>query len=101
MAALTEHLKFQQNIDNYTPEITVDQYARRCALLLLGHLMMFDTSRCSIRLVYLGFLENITRAGKCSWGSAALVNLYRELCTTSKANISTIARALSQVIVNF
>ncbi|KAL8548950.1 hypothetical protein ACS0TY_008006 [Phlomoides rotata] len=95
LSSLGDRLKHIPDIDIDTPQEAVDQYARGCALLLLGGLMMPDSSRCSISLLYLGFLENVTRAGTYSWGSAVLTDLYRELYTASHADKNTIAGALS------
>ncbi|KAL8547823.1 hypothetical protein ACS0TY_007234 [Phlomoides rotata] len=95
LSALSDRLKHRPDIDMNTPQDVVDQYARGCALILLGGLMMPNSSRCSVSLLYLQFLENVTKAGEYSWGSAVLAVLYRELCTTSQAEKTTIAGALS------
>ncbi|KAL8470402.1 hypothetical protein ACS0TY_033036 [Phlomoides rotata] len=95
LSSLSERLQHMPAIDIDTPQEAVDQYARGCALLLLGCLMMPDSNRCSVSLLYLGFIENVARAGTYSWGSAVLADLYRELCTASQADKSTIVGALS------
>ncbi|KAL8545210.1 hypothetical protein ACS0TY_005412 [Phlomoides rotata] len=100
LSSLSERLQHMPAIDIDTPQEAVDQYARGCALLLLGCLMMPDSNRCSVSLLYLGFIENVARAGTYSWGSAVLADLYRELCTASQADKSTIAGALSLLQVN-
>ncbi|KAL8493147.1 hypothetical protein ACS0TY_024385 [Phlomoides rotata] len=99
LSSLSDRLKHMPNIDIDTPQEAVDQYARGCALLLFGGLMMPDSNRCFISLLYLGFL-NVTTAGTYSWGSAVLADLYRELCTTSQADKNTIVGALSLLQVN-
>ncbi|KAL8542879.1 hypothetical protein ACS0TY_003677 [Phlomoides rotata] len=86
LSSLSDRLKHIPDIDIDTPQEAVDQYARGCALLLLGGLMMPDSNRCSVSLLYLGFLENVTRAGTYSWESVVLADLYRELCTASQVD---------------
>ncbi|KAL8521152.1 hypothetical protein ACS0TY_011631 [Phlomoides rotata] len=100
LSSLSDRLKHMPYIDIDTPQEAVDQYARGCALLLLGGLMMPDSNRCLVSLLYLGFLENVTRAGTYSRWSAVLAYLYRELCTASQADKNTIPGALSLLQVN-
>ncbi|KAL8550857.1 hypothetical protein ACS0TY_000076 [Phlomoides rotata] len=96
MSALSERLvHIPEEIDEETPQENVDQYARGCALLLLGGLMMPNSSRCAVSLLYLTFLEDVTTAGGDSWGSAVLADLYRELCTASQYGAKMIAGAMS------
>ncbi|KAL8513688.1 hypothetical protein ACS0TY_012978 [Phlomoides rotata] len=96
MSALSEHLvHIPVAIDEETPQENVDQYARGCALLLLGGLMMSNSSHSAVSLLYLTFLEDVTTAGEYSWGSAVLADLYRELCTASQPGAKMIAGAMS------
>ncbi|KAL8480090.1 hypothetical protein ACS0TY_026863 [Phlomoides rotata] len=101
ISALSEHLvHIPEEIDEETPQENVDQYARGCALLLLGGLMMPNSSRCAVSLLYLTFLDDVTTAGGYSWGSAVLADLYRELCTASQYGAKMIAGAMSLLQVN-
>ncbi|KAL8471801.1 hypothetical protein ACS0TY_029143 [Phlomoides rotata] len=72
MSALRERMLHMPAIHDQSPQEDVDKYARGCALLLLGGLMMPDTSRCAVSLIYLTFLEDVTTTGAYSWGSAVL-----------------------------
>ncbi|KAL8467064.1 hypothetical protein ACS0TY_035955 [Phlomoides rotata] len=95
MSALRERMLHMPAIHDQSPQEDVDKYARGYALLLLGGLMMPDTSRCAVSLIYLTFLEDVTTAGAYSWGSAVLARLYRELCTASQSGAKSIAGAMS------
>ncbi|KAL8489494.1 hypothetical protein ACS0TY_025406 [Phlomoides rotata] len=95
MSALRERMLHMPAIHDQTPQEDVDKYARGCALLLLGTLMMPDTSRCAVSLLYLHFLEDVTTAHNYSWGSAVLARLYRELCTASQSGAKPIGGAMS------
>ncbi|KAL8531107.1 hypothetical protein ACS0TY_007934 [Phlomoides rotata] len=95
MSALRERMVHMPAIDDQTPQEDVDQYARGCALLLLGGLLMPDSSHCAVSLIYLTFLEDVTTRGAYSWGSAMLANLYRELCTASQSGAKMIAGVMS------
>ncbi|KAL8542664.1 hypothetical protein ACS0TY_003519 [Phlomoides rotata] len=95
MSALRERMLHMPAIHDQTPQEDVDKYARGCALLLLGSLMMPDTSRCAVSLMYLHFLEDVTTAHRYSWGSAVLARLYREICTASQSGAKTIGGAMS------
>ncbi|KAL8531921.1 hypothetical protein ACS0TY_008504 [Phlomoides rotata] len=55
---------------------------------------MPDSSRCSVSLLYLHFLEDVARARTYSWGSAVLTEVYRELCTSPQADKNSNAGAL-------
>ncbi|KAL8509938.1 hypothetical protein ACS0TY_016959 [Phlomoides rotata] len=94
MSALKGHLENLVITDD-TPQMIVDQYARGCALLLIGGLMMPDSSRNTVALLYLQFLENVEEAGRYSWASAVLAFLYRELCTASDPEKNVIGGALT------
>ncbi|KAL8493939.1 hypothetical protein ACS0TY_024917 [Phlomoides rotata] len=100
MSALRERMLHMPAIHDQTPQEDVDKYARGCALLLLGTLMMPDTSRCAVSLLYLHFLEDVTTAHNYSWGSAVLARLYRELCTATQSGAKPIGGAMSLLQVN-
>lgn len=99
VSALKGHLENLVITDD-TPQTIVDQYARGCALLLIGGLMMPDSSRNTVSLLYLQFLENVEEAGRYSWASAVLAFLYHELCTASDPEKSVIGGALTILQVN-
>ncbi|KAK6152879.1 hypothetical protein DH2020_012518 [Rehmannia glutinosa] len=72
-------------ITNWTPHVAVDQYAKGCALILLGSLMMPDSSGNGVSLLYMQLLQDVRAAGAYSWGSVVLSFLYRELWVASEA----------------
>ncbi|KAK4407751.1 Serine/threonine-protein phosphatase 7 long form [Sesamum angolense] len=76
-----------------TPHLTVVQYARAVALLLLGGTMCPDSSENLVSLLYLAKLEDIVAARNYSWGSAVLAFLYRELCNASEKGKAAIGGA--------
>ncbi|KAL0426136.1 UNVERIFIED_CONTAM: protein MAINTENANCE OF MERISTEMS [Sesamum radiatum] len=80
-----------------TPHLTVVQYARAVALLLLGGTMCPDSSGNLVSLLYLAKLEDIVAARNYSWGSAVLAFLYRELCNASEKGKAAIGGALQLV----
>ncbi|KAL0336221.1 UNVERIFIED_CONTAM: protein MAINTENANCE OF MERISTEMS [Sesamum radiatum] len=80
-----------------TPHLTVVQYARAVALLLLGGTMCPDSSENLVSLLYLAKLEDIVAARNYSWGSAVLAFLYRELCNASEKGKAAIGGALQLV----
>ncbi|KAL0381569.1 UNVERIFIED_CONTAM: protein MAINTENANCE OF MERISTEMS [Sesamum angustifolium] len=82
-----------------TPHLTVVQYARAVALLLLGGTMCPDSSGNLVSLLYLAKLEDIAAARNYSWGSAVLAFLYRELCNASEKGKAAIGGALQLVQV--
>ncbi|KAK4407574.1 hypothetical protein Sango_0338400 [Sesamum angolense] len=81
--AIIEHIS-HVHITPDTPHLTVVQYARAVALLLLGGTMCPDSSGNLVSLLYLAKLEDIVAARNYSWGSAVLAFLYRELCNAAK-----------------
>ncbi|KAK4407957.1 protein MAINTENANCE OF MERISTEMS [Sesamum angolense] len=81
--AIIEHIS-HVHITPDTPHLTVIQYARAVALLLLGGTMCPDSSGNLVSLLYLAKLEDIVAARNYSWGSAVLAFLYRELCNASQ-----------------
>ncbi|KAL0300018.1 UNVERIFIED_CONTAM: hypothetical protein Scaly_3062200 [Sesamum calycinum] len=81
--AIISHIQ-RVHITPDTPHLTVVQYARAVALLLLGGTMCSDSSGNLVSLLYLAKLEDIVAARNYSWGSAVLVFLYRELCNASE-----------------
>ncbi|KAL0368385.1 UNVERIFIED_CONTAM: hypothetical protein Scaly_1057400 [Sesamum calycinum] len=75
--AIIDHIS-HVHITPDTPHLTVVQYARAVALLLLGGTMCPDSSGNLVSLLYLAKLEDIVAARNYSWGSAVLAFLYRE-----------------------
>ncbi|KAK4405879.1 protein MAINTENANCE OF MERISTEMS [Sesamum angolense] len=94
--AIIEHIS-HVNITPDTPHLTVVQYARAVALLLLGGTMCPDSSGNLVSLLYLAKLEDIVAARNYSWGSAVLAFLYRELCNASEKGKAVIGGALQLV----
>ncbi|KAL8477043.1 hypothetical protein ACS0TY_029382 [Phlomoides rotata] len=74
LSTISSHLLDIEIFDDTDQEI-VDQYARRCVLLMLGSYMFLDSSPV---------------AGTYSWGSALLAYLYRELCNAAESEKTTI-----------
>ncbi|KAL0316598.1 UNVERIFIED_CONTAM: protein MAINTENANCE OF MERISTEMS [Sesamum radiatum] len=94
--AIISHIS-RVHITPDTPHLTVVQYARAVALLLLGGTMCPDSSGNLVSLLYLAKLEDIVATRNYSWGSAALAFLYRELCNASEKGKATIGGALQLV----
>ncbi|KAL0302760.1 UNVERIFIED_CONTAM: protein MAINTENANCE OF MERISTEMS [Sesamum angustifolium] len=94
--AIIHHI-LRVHITPDTPYLTVVQYARAVALLLLGGTMCPDSSRNLVSLLYLAKLENIVATRNYSWGSAVLAFLYRELCNASEKGKAAIGGALQLV----
>ncbi|KAL0352428.1 UNVERIFIED_CONTAM: protein MAINTENANCE OF MERISTEMS [Sesamum calycinum] len=94
--AIIDHIS-HVHITPDTPHLTVVQYARAVALLLLGGTMCPDSSGNLVSLLYLAKLEDIVAARNYSWGSAVLAFLYRELCNASKKGKAAIGGALQLV----
>ncbi|KAL8484848.1 hypothetical protein ACS0TY_027223 [Phlomoides rotata] len=81
-----------------TDQEIVNQYARGCALLMIGSFMMSDFSRSHVSLLYLLAMADIEIAGLYSWSSAVLVCLYRELCLASDAQPRAIFAGLVSLL---
>ncbi|KAL0325628.1 UNVERIFIED_CONTAM: Serine/threonine-protein phosphatase 7 long form [Sesamum radiatum] len=94
--AIIDHIS-HVHITPDTPHLTVVQYARAVALLLLGGTMCPDSSGNLVSLLYLAKLEDIVAARNYSWGSAVLAFLYRELCNASEKGKAAIGGALQLV----
>ncbi|KAL0354290.1 UNVERIFIED_CONTAM: protein MAINTENANCE OF MERISTEMS [Sesamum angustifolium] len=94
--AIISHISHVHITPN-TPHLTVVQYARIVALLLLGGTMCPDSSGNLVSLLYLAKLENIAVTRNYSWGSAVLAFLYRELCNASEKGKAAIGGALQLV----
>ncbi|KAK4398302.1 hypothetical protein Sango_1305700 [Sesamum angolense] len=94
--AIISHIS-RVHITPDTPNLTVVQYARVVALLLLGGTMCPDSSGNLVSLLYLAKLEDIIAARNYSWGSAVLPFLYRELCNASEKGKVTIGGVLQLV----
>ncbi|KAL0288650.1 UNVERIFIED_CONTAM: Serine/threonine-protein phosphatase 7 long form [Sesamum angustifolium] len=98
--AIIEHISHVRITPN-TPHLTVVQYARAVALLLLGGMMCLDSSGNLVSLLYLAKLEDIVAARNYSWGTAVLAFLYRELCNASEKGKAAIGGALQLVQIGF
>ncbi|KAL0350678.1 UNVERIFIED_CONTAM: hypothetical protein Sradi_4217000 [Sesamum radiatum] len=94
--AIISHIS-RVHITPDTPHLTVVQYARAVALLLLGGTMCPDSSGNLVSLLYLAKLEDIVAARNYSWGSVVLSFLYRELCNASEKGKAAIGGALQLV----
>ncbi|KAL0321911.1 UNVERIFIED_CONTAM: protein MAINTENANCE OF MERISTEMS [Sesamum calycinum] len=94
--AIIDHIS-HVHITPDTPHLTVVQYARAVALLLLGGTMCPDSSGNLVSLLYLAKLKDIVAARNYSWGSAVLAFLYRELCNASEKGKAAIGGALQLV----
>ncbi|KAL0395933.1 UNVERIFIED_CONTAM: protein MAINTENANCE OF MERISTEMS [Sesamum calycinum] len=94
--AIISHIS-RVHITPDTPHLTVVQYVRVVALLLLGGTMCPDSSENLVSLLYLAKLEDIVAARNYSWGSAVLAFLYRELCNASEKGKAAIGGALQLV----
>ncbi|KAL0296741.1 UNVERIFIED_CONTAM: protein MAINTENANCE OF MERISTEMS [Sesamum radiatum] len=94
--AIIDHIS-HVHITPDTPHLTVVQYARAVALLLLGGTMCPDSSGNLVSLLYLAKLEDIVAARNYSWGSAVLAFLYRDLCNASEKGKAAIGGALQLV----
>ncbi|KAL0362508.1 UNVERIFIED_CONTAM: protein MAINTENANCE OF MERISTEMS [Sesamum calycinum] len=94
--AIIDHIS-HVHITPDTLHLTVVQYARAVALLMLGGTMCPDSSGNLVSLLYLAKLEDIVAARNYSWGSAVLAFLYRELCNASEKGKAAIGGALQLV----
>ncbi|KAL0283972.1 UNVERIFIED_CONTAM: protein MAIN-LIKE 1 [Sesamum angustifolium] len=94
--AIIHHIS-RVHITPDTPHLTVVQYARVVALLLLDGTMCPDSSGNLVSLLYLAKLEDIVASRNYSWGSAVLAFLYRELCNSSEKGKAAIGGALQLV----
>ncbi|KAL0382627.1 UNVERIFIED_CONTAM: hypothetical protein Scaly_0550000 [Sesamum calycinum] len=94
--AIISHIS-RVHITPDTPHLTVVQYARAVALLLLGGTMCLDSSGNLVSLLYLAKLEDIVAAMNYSWGSVVLAFFYRELCNASEKGKVAIGGALQLV----
>lgn len=79
-------------------ENTEDAYQKRARVYILaligGHLFV-DGGQNEVSLNFLENIDDLSREGRKSWGSAVLAYLYRNLCTVAeKVEIKSIAGAL-------
>ena len=58
---------------------TIGQYARAHILILIGSMLMPDTSASLVHFMYLPLLRDLAHVSNFSWGSAVLACLYRAL----------------------
>ncbi|XP_014499489.1 serine/threonine-protein phosphatase 7 long form homolog [Vigna radiata var. radiata] len=61
------------------PDEVVEQYARAYMLLIIGSILMPDTSASMVHLMYLPLLADLQMVVNYSWASAVLACLYRAL----------------------
>ncbi|KAK4404328.1 protein MAINTENANCE OF MERISTEMS [Sesamum angolense] len=94
--AIIDHIS-RVHITPDTPHLTVVQYARAVALLLLGGTMCPDSSGNLVSLLYLAKLRIYSSSRNYSWGNAVLAFLYRELCNASEKGKAAIGGALQLV----
>ncbi|XP_017428635.2 protein MAIN-LIKE 1-like [Vigna angularis] len=64
----------------------IQQYARAYMLMIIGSIMMPDTSASMVHLMYLPLLANLQNVSKYSWASAMLFCLYRALDHGTRAD---------------
>ncbi|KAF7824736.1 serine/threonine-protein phosphatase 7 long form-like protein [Senna tora] len=71
--------------DNRIPkeatDVQLQQFTRAYIMRIIGGFLMPDTSGNWVQLIYLPLLQDLSQAGKYSWGSAVLAFMYREMCT--------------------
>ena len=68
---------------DYLPTYVYIQRARIHALILLGGLILPDTTGCKVPYMWLNALVDPDEVQNISWGSAALSYLYHYLCGAS------------------
>ncbi|KAK7271576.1 hypothetical protein RJT34_27598 [Clitoria ternatea] len=85
--------KFEK-LPNDASMTVVKQHTRAYILRLIGGLLMPDRLGTKVDLMYLPLLENLSKVGHYSWGSAVLACLYRELCRASKTGSTEIGGCL-------
>ncbi|RYR10915.1 hypothetical protein Ahy_B05g079396 [Arachis hypogaea] len=73
---------------------TVCIYARAYILMLLSSQLFADKNANRVHLRWLPYLASLDELGRYSWGSAALVWLYRCLCRVTNRNVVNLARPL-------
>ena len=61
-------------------EVILQRHARAYLLLLVGDSLFPDKNGTYLQLAILPMLRDFDETTKCSWGSATLAHLYRELC---------------------
>ncbi|KAI3462319.1 hypothetical protein Pfo_018982 [Paulownia fortunei] len=93
LSALRGYLQANPVTDD-TLHDELEQYARGCALILLGSIMCPDSSGNRVSLLYLQSMEQIKDVVYFSWGSAILSFMYRELCTASDKDKNVIGGAI-------
>ncbi|XP_047163765.1 protein MAIN-LIKE 1-like [Vigna umbellata] len=64
----------------------IEQYARAYMLMIIGNIMMPDTSASMVHLMYLPLLADLQNVSQYSWGSAMLSCLYRALDHGTRAD---------------
>ena len=70
-------------LDDGLPTYVYIQRARIHALILLGGLILPDTTGCKVPFMWLNALVDPDEVATISWGSAALSYLYHYLCEAS------------------
>ncbi|XP_017417859.2 protein MAIN-LIKE 1-like [Vigna angularis] len=76
---------FRQLPHRATEQI-IEQYARAYMLIIIGSVMMLDTSASMVHLMYLPLLADLQNVSQYSWGSATLSCLYRALDHGTRAD---------------
>ena len=64
-------------------DLVIAQYARAYIMMMIGGLLLPDTSGSRVHLMYLLLLDDLPAASNYSWGAAVLACLYRSLCRAS------------------
>ncbi|XP_073035213.1 serine/threonine-protein phosphatase 7 long form homolog [Primulina eburnea] len=93
MTALYDHCMSNLVTDD-TSEVDVVKFTRCIALMIIGGIMLPDYQGGSARLIFLQLLRDIDTVKSYNWGSAVLAFLYRELCSASRIEKTTIAGPL-------
>ena len=72
----------------------VEKWTRGYLFLMLASVFA-TTSPHIVPASYFIFLEDLSKVGNYSWGSAILAHLYEQLCAASESGVKTISGPLS------
>ncbi|MFQ6665572.1 hypothetical protein Gotur_032269, partial [Gossypium turneri] len=61
--------------------------ARAYIMHIIRGVLMPDANNNKVHMMYLPLLADLTNVRSCSWGSAVLAVLYRELCWTTNPSV--------------
>ncbi|XP_017441223.1 protein MAIN-LIKE 1-like [Vigna angularis] len=75
-----------RQLPHHATEQVIEQYARAYMLIIIGSVMMPDTSASMVHLMYLPLLADLQNISQYSWGSATLSCLYRALDHGTRAD---------------